>query len=180
MKRMWLVLFVVIFAVLFLFPKSASAQATTTCDACGYCQNLDPSKIPGNWSTCAQCLYGTDDPNQTLSTEPDKNKSYTVFGCLQMGAACNTTSDPDCVAKAGAANFANFLLRFFTTIVGGIAFLAMIFGGAKVMLAKGDPDAMREGKRYVYGAIMGLIVVTMSVLIVKIIGGNLLQIPYLQ
>lgn len=170
----------VIFGAVLLFPRVSRAQATTTCDACGYCQNLDPAKVPGNWSTCAECLYGTDDPNQTLSQEPNKNKSYTVFGCLQMGVACDTGSDPDCVAKSGAASFANFFLRFFTTLVGGIAFLTMVFGGVKVMLAKGDPDAMREGKRYVYGAILGLIVVTMSVLIVKIVGGNLLQIPYLQ
>jgi len=49
-----------------------------------------------------------------------------------------------------------------------------------VMLARGDVDAMREGKRYVYGAILGLIVVVSSVLIVKIIGGSILQIPFLQ
>jgi len=180
MKRFFWLWFGFFLGVVLLFPKLSQAQPTATCDACGYCQNLDESQVPGNWSACAQCLYSTTDPNETLSRESDKNKSYTVFGCLQMGAACDTSSDPDCVAKSGAASFANFFLNFFTTIVGGIAFLAMVFGGIKVMFAKGDPEAMREGKRYVYGAILGLIVVTMSVLIVKIIGGNLLQIPYLQ
>jgi hypothetical protein len=179
MKRFWWVQFIIFVWMILLLPGVSRAQSRSTCDACGYCLN-NQTNVPGNWEVCAQCLYGTNDPEKTLTSEPDRNKSYTVFGCLQMGAACDTASDPDCVAKSGAANFANFFLSFFTTIVGGIAFLTMVFGGAKVMLAKGDPDAMREGKRYVYGAILGLVVVTMSVLIVKIIGGNLLQIPYLQ
>lgn len=153
------------------------AQAKYTCDACGYCQN---GEAPDNWQNCAQCLYGVADPNQTLNMEPLGDKAYTVFGCLQVGVSCDETIDPDCSTKAGAASFANFFLSFFTTIIGGLALLAMLFGGAKVMLARGDPDAIREGKRYVYGAILGLIVVASSVLIIKIIGGSLLQIPFLQ
>ena len=173
-----LVLLLALIVVISRFSTlSSPVFAQTTCDVCGYCQNSEP---PGNWESCAKCLYGTNDPNTTLTSEPDLNKSYTVFGCLQVGADCDTASDSDCVAKAGAASFANFFLNFFTTIIGGISFLAMIIGGSKVMLARGDTDAIREGKRYVYGAILGLIVVVSSVLIVKIIGGSLLQIPFLQ
>lgn len=165
-----------LFVLLFLLiVQTVSAQ--TTCDNCGYCQNSDP---PGNWESCATCLYGAADPNVTLNSQPLPNKSYTVFGCLELGAVCDTAADPDCVAKAGAASFTNIFLNLFNLIVGALSFLAMIYGGARVMLARGDPDAMREGKRYVYGAILGLIVVVSAVLIVKIIGANLLQIPYLQ
>ncbi|OGK64366.1 hypothetical protein A2313_01305 [Candidatus Roizmanbacteria bacterium RIFOXYB2_FULL_41_10] len=176
MKRLFL-LFIVALIIGVFFGKVQLVKAQTTCDVCGYCQNSEP---PASWETCAQCLYGTNDPNVTLSSDPDSGKAYTVFGCLQIGANCDVATDPDCVAKAGAASFANFFLNFFTTIIGGLAFMAMLFGGAKVMLARGDVDAMREGKRYVYGAILGLIVVVSSVLIVKIIGGSILQIPFLQ
>lgn len=165
-------------ALVLIMSYGSIAKAQTTCDVCGYCQNME--QAPASWESCAQCLYNTNDPNVTLANDPDSSKAYTVFGCLQIGANCDTDLDPDCLTKAGAASFANFFLNFFTTIIGGLSFLAMLFGGAKVMLARGDVDAMREGKRYVYGAILGLIVVVSSVLIIKIIGGSMLQIPFLQ
>ncbi len=163
--------------------RSASVKAQNykyTCDACGYCQYADNSQPPGNWEACTQCLYGSNNLEVTLNNDPDPNKAFTVFGCLQVGANCDVNSDPECMTKAGAASFANFFLNFFTTIIGALAFLVMLYGGFRVLMARGDPDAMREGKRYVYGAILGLIIVFGSVLIIKIIGGSLLQIPFLQ
>lgn len=171
------------FFLVFVLGKSTVVMAQTykyTCDACGYCQYANNAQPPGNWESCAQCLYDSTDPSITLNNDPNPNKAFTVFGCLQVGASCDTSTDPDCLTKAGAASFANFFLNFFTTIIGALAFLAMLFGGIRVITARGDPDAMREGKRYVYGAILGLIVVVGSVLIIKIIGGSLLQIPFLQ
>ena len=168
---------ILIIGVIGLSLSTSPVYGQTTCDVCGYCSNSEP---PSNWESCAQCLYGPENLDKTLNMDPDLNKSYTVFGCLQVGADCDTDVDPDCVAKAGAATFANFFLNFFTAIIGGLSFLVMIFGGGKVILARGDPNAIAEGKRYVYGAILGLIVVASSVLIVKIIGGSLLQIPFLQ
>jgi len=160
---------------------AVKAQYKYTCDACGYCQNTEDA-TPSNWSACAKCLYNINEDiptGETLNMEHDSSKAYTVFGCLEISAGCDPDTDPDCT-KSGAINFVNFFLNFFTLIVGGLSFMTMLYGGAKVMLARGDPDAMNEGKRYVYGAILGLIVVASSVLIVKIIGGSLLQIPFLE
>lgn len=177
MKRVFLL------SVIFTFflvsgAKLAPVTAQPTCDACGYCRNS--TKYPDNWEPCAQCLYNTIDKTTVLNADnPLPNKAFTIFGCLELEKNCDP-ADPECIAKSGSAGFASILLNFFVTLMGGMAFFVLVFGGLKVMLAKGDPDAMREGKRYVYGAILGLIVVAMSVFIVKFVGGNLLQLPYLQ
>ena len=178
MKRILWVWLLILSLFALVGSKSLVKAQTYTCDACGYCQNNQ--EPPSNWISCAQCLYNSEDPNITLASDPDPHKAYTVFGCLELGAACDTATNPDCATTAGAASFTNFFLNFFTTVIGGLAFLVMLFGGAKVLMARGDPDAMNEGKRYVYGAILGLIVVASSVLIVKLVGGSLLQIPFLQ
>lgn len=176
MNRILLVWLLLLSLLVIMGSKSFVVAQTYTCDACGYCQNGEP---PSNWINCAQCLYDSDDPNVTLASDPNPNKAYTVFGCLEMGSGCDPTIGSDCTTE-GAASFTNFFLNFFTTVIGGLAFLVMLFGGVKVLMARGDPDAMSEGKRYVYGAILGLIVVASSVLIVKLVGGSLLQIPFLQ
>lgn len=167
-------LLILIISLLFLIPAPTRAQ--NTCDLCGYCQGTEP---PADWNKCAQCLYEEDDPNITLQKSPNLDRSYTVFGCIDLGGGC-VPGDQDCATKAAAASLVNFFIRFLTGAVAGIAFLAIVYGGAKVMLARGDPEAIREGKRYVYGAVLGLMVVLFSVFIVKFVGGTILQIPYLQ
>jgi hypothetical protein len=171
MKRIG-VIFIVLLVLFILIGERSLVEARNTCDACGYC---DRQPTPGNWQKCAECLYPKD--SDTLTISPYPKKVFTVFGCLELGTNC-PENDPDCVAEAGASFFTKTILNLFRFAVGGLSFLAILFGGLKVILARGDTDAVREGKRYVYGAILGLIVVMFSVLIVKIIGYDLLQIPF--
>ncbi len=121
--------------------------------------------MPSNWQQCAKCIYPqVQTPDQALSAEPNIDRAYTVFGCIETNAS----------------GFANFFMNFITSVVSGVAFLGIIYGGAQVILARGDKDRIQEGKRYVYGSIIGLLVVVFSVFIIKTIGGSILKIPYLQ
>jgi hypothetical protein len=153
-----------VFLLLFLFVNSnlALAQTPVTCDLCGLCTGQDKSAVQ-NWDSCAQCLYGTDNPNDTLSgvAAPLDDQTFTVFGCV----------------KTNAGGFTNFFMNFLSSIVGGLGFLGIIYGAVKVMLARGDKDAIREGKRYVYGSILGILVVLFSVFIVRTIGVTILNVP---
>jgi hypothetical protein len=147
-------------AVFLFIALPASAQ--NTCDLCGYCQKASK---PANWDACAKCIYpGVTDPNIALSKKPNENKAYTVFGCVE------TT----------AGGFSSFFMRFISTVVSGIAFLGIIYGGLKVITARGDKEAVTEGKRYVYGSILGLLLVLFSVFIIRTIGGTILKLPFIQ
>jgi len=200
-------LFIIVFVLLvgLFLPRMAFAQETggATCDACGRCaNNTDVMSASGqkNWESCVQCLYSPElYPEDNLNTEeiiakpeiarslmstldppPGTNSVFTVFGCVQMANSCDEEADPGCSAKVAAGSFASFFMNFITITVSGLAFLGILFGGLKIMLARGDKDAVGEGKRYVYGAILGLLVVVFSVFIIRTIGFTILGIPYFE
>jgi hypothetical protein len=108
-------------------------------------------------------MYPTLSANTFIAT-PDPGYAFTVFGCVQ------TTS----------GGFTNFFINFATSVIAGLGFLGMLYGAVKVMLARGDPAALTEGKRYIYGSILSVLVVLFSVFIVKIVGGTILKIPFMQ
>jgi hypothetical protein len=69
------------------------------------------------------------------------------------------------------------LISFAIGIAGGIAFLLIIFGGLRIILSSGNPEAMNEGKEIVSSAIAGLMLIIFSVFILRLIGVSILQIP---
>lgn len=143
-------------------------SAQQVCESCGYCEELTP---PANWDKCATCLYPGvvgRTPSSILglgvSITPALDKAYTVFGCV------GTTQ----------GGFVDFLVSFLSSLSVGIAFLGIIYGGIKVMLARGNPEELNEGRRYIYGAIVGLLVVFFAVFLVRIVGKDILKLPFLQ
>ena len=66
------------------------------------------------------------------------------------------------------------MLRAGASIVGGIAFLLIIFGGFKVMTSQNDPERLQSGKNVISAAVIGLAFVLFSVIILKVIGVDVL------
>jgi len=159
----------IFFSRLFSLP----VLAQSTCEICGYCEG---KSLPSNWGNCVQCLYPaeqqaivTEAPERALLIAPtifatSGDKAYTVFGCV------STTQ----------SGFIDFFANFLTSLVVGLAFLGILWGGLKVMTARGDREALEEGKRYIYGSIAGLLIVFFATFIVKTIGIQILKIPFLQ
>jgi len=73
---------------------------------------------------------------------------------------------------------ATFVLNIALSTVGGIAMLMIAYGGFKVLTASGDPKAVMEGRETITSAVAGLVLVLFSVAILKIVGFNVLGIPY--
>lgn len=166
MRRVFCTIILVLSVFLFAAAPAVMAQTEqTTCDLCGKCTDiyLNPQPTPGNWSQCATCLYGGTGVN-TLTTAPNPDKAFTILGCIQTSSG----------------GFTSFFVNLLTSIMSGVAFLGIVFGGIKIMLARGNHDELIEGRRYVYGSVLALLVVLFAVFIVKIIGGTILKIPYMQ
>jgi len=75
------------------------------------------------------------------------------------------------------SKFITWLLNSAINIVGGIAFLLILFGSFKVATSSGNPENLNEGKEIIFAAIAGLLFIILSVVLLKIIGGDILQIP---
>jgi|SRR3989344_2694710 len=171
---------------LFIFTPFVFGQATPTpasrfaaCDLCGYCP---PDKLPSTWEKCRQCLYpaASTDPmtNQTLLIDPGTNtgptphqgRQYTVIGCIKTDLT--SFSEP-----GAAASVVQILLNVIFGMVGGIAFLYLIYGSFVVLTSQAEPERINYGKRLIYGAIIGLIFSLSSVFIVNFLASGILRIP---
>lgn len=161
---------VVMVAVIFVMPKASHAQFA--CDVCGLCQTS--TAVPGNWASCTKCMYDyngsaptafpVDGTFTTLANQPKKEKSYTALGCIE--------SSP--------GKFSEFIIRLMANLITGIGILGIVYGGLKVMMARGDKSAVQEGKMYVVSAIAAILIVNFAALIVKFAGENILQLPFFR
>jgi len=170
---------------LLVFPHVVFGQTATpatryaACDLCGYCP---PDRLPSTWEKCRQCLYpsASTDPttNQTLLIDsgtntgptPYQGRQYTVIGCIKTDLT--SFSEP-----GAAASVVQILLNVIFGMVGGIAFLYLIYGSFVVLTSQAEPERINYGKRLIYGAIIGLIFSLSSVFIVNFLASGILRIP---
>lgn len=185
MKRVFLGVFLILFLLLFGHFPSVFAQTPTpagrfaVCDLCGYCQGNPP---PSSWNKCAECLYGVinGDPtsNATLKIDPATNlpqkalpgKMYTQLGCIG-------TNLGGFQQQGAAAGVVQILLNVIFSIVGGLAFLSLIYGSFIILTSQADPERLNYGKRVVYGAIIGVIFTFSAVFLVNLLASGILKIP---
>ncbi len=174
MKKVFIGLLLVL---LFLsFHKIVYSQRYAACDLCGYCP---PDNPPDSWTSCAKCLYNTDgnptdkqtlliDPTTNLPPTPYPGHQYTMIGCITTNGFQQ---------EGAAASVVQVILNIIFSIVGGIAFIYLIYGSFIVATSQSDPEKLNYGKRLIGGAIIGLIFTLASAFIVNIITSGVLKIP---
>jgi len=94
----------------------------------------------------------------------NNNGVWTALGCI--------STDPQAFIKD--------FLSIAMGIAGGIALLLMIYGAFLVSVSAGDPKKAEEGKEIITGTIAGLLFIIFSVVLLKLIGVDILQIPGLS
>lgn len=85
-----------------------------------------------------------------------------------------------CIPIDTPTNFIQWFLPNLLMIVGGIAFLMMIFGGFQIITAGGDPQKVKAGQQMFSSAIAGLLFAIFSLFILRLVGVQILRIPDLQ
>jgi hypothetical protein len=76
-----------------------------------------------------------------------------------------------------ATDFTAWLLSATFLIAGGITFLLMLFGSLNILLSSGDEKKVLLGYEIISSAVEGLIFITLSLFILRLIGIQLLGIP---
>lgn len=199
MKKIFVLL--ILFTSFFLIQGNRDqtyAIRYTSCDQCGLC--VTPSsaaapdgilgEVPGNWPGCRACLY----PG-TTTFPPDQRKTliipdtadanglpinipptvepghyYTAVGCL-------TTNVGDFSKPGAAAGVITPILNMMFSLAGGIAFLYLMYGAFLILTSRGDFEQLNQGKRTVYGSIVGLIFTLSSVFVINLLANGVLKIP---
>ncbi len=122
--------------------------------------------------TCFESNYsfspsaGTDfpkPPNSGSSITGSCGEAYidTAIGCVPYG---------DKNALIG------FILRWGLGIGGGIAFLLLLVAGFQITTSRGDPNKLKAGQELMTSAIAGLLLLIFSLVILRIIGFDILNI----
>jgi hypothetical protein len=175
MKKLCALLFLV---TLFLFKNGTVAAQdlpSANCDVCGYCQGVTPvppyRNPPSDWAKCRDCMYPelkglAAESNQTLEgpqgvPTPALDNHYTVVGCISTQPGKFTTQ----------------LSNIFFSLIGGVAFLFLLYGAALIAMSRSDYEKLNQGKRIVFGAIAGLLFVLFATFIIRVIAVNILKIP---
>ncbi len=182
MVRRYIGVFLFLLVLCTILPKvsfAATSPSYATCDMCGYCP---PSPPPTNWKNCVECLYPniTPDPStkDTLKIDPKTNlppaiakgRQYTIIGCIKtdLGSFSN---------EGAAQSLVSVLLSLIFEIVGGVAFLYLLYGSFLITTSQADEQRLSKGKNIVHSAIIGLVFSLLSVFIIKILAANILKIP---
>ncbi len=106
-------------------------------------------------------------PNET-------NVSGTDIFC-DKGDGINTAIG--CIPITGGNAFVEWLFPKLLGIMGGIAFLLMLYGGFLVLTSTGNPEKLKAGQETITSAIAGLVFAIFSLFILRLIGIEILHIP---
>ncbi len=182
MKKILLFL-VSIFVFSFFTQPAFSADRFAACDLCGLCQvdKVIQSK-PQNWESCRKCLYpdANADPNSmdtlkidtstNIGPTPHEGRQYTMIGCIKTDLGSFSE-------EGAAAGVVQTLLNVLFAVIGGIAFLYLVYGSFIVLTSQAAPERLNYGKRLIYGAIIGVVFTLTSAFIVNFVASGILKLP---
>jgi len=69
------------------------------------------------------------------------------------------------------------LFTTFTGILGAFIFFCVVSNGIKIMSSRGNPEAMKKGQEAITSCVVGFVVLALSVIFLKIVGVDILQLP---
>lgn len=140
-------IFLLIPIVFLLTARPVFSQATSQ-QICDLCGSCVGQPLPQDYDQCKEC-------------NDKKDHTWSIFGCIP------TTEQ----------GFVQAILRIFTSIVGGLSFLSLLYGGGVILASRGNPEQLNTGKSIVVSSIGGLLLVVMAIFILQLIGGGFFDLP---
>jgi hypothetical protein len=90
------------------------------------------------------------------------------------GQICTDLGD---VSTASPLEFVSNIYGIGLGLIGGVALLAIIYGGYLILSSQGEPRKIQDGKQYIFYAIIGMFMAFAGFAIYGVIGGSVLKIP---
>lgn len=141
------------------------------CQACNFCRPSVPPiltytpipPLPDLTPLCEQ-VGTTDDFQKKCKDCVERDKGmWTAIGCLPVGGLEVFLRD--------------YLFTFGIGIAGGIAFLYFLYGTFLFLTSAGNAETVAQAKEIIVSALSGLLFIIFSILLLKIVGGDILRIP---
>lgn len=138
---------------------------------------IDPNtgEIITPWGCKCTCAR-TSTPYDPCKNLPDRVPDSEQFKCYECYIRDRTWTALGCIPSQ-PADFIKTLIRIGFGIGGGIAFLFMVMGVIKILTSQGNPETLNDGRGMITSAIAGLLLIIFSVIVLKIIGVDILELP---
>lgn len=85
-----------------------------------------------------------------------------------------------CIPIDSGISFVEWFLPRLLGIMGGIAFLLMLYGAFLMITSSGDADKVKAGQETITSALAGLIFAIFALFILRLVGIEILEIPGLK
>ena len=167
-------------AFLFFFISPVQAVCSPTSAGCGTgqysCSVTRPNGTPARYCCSNQ---------PECTTLKNSASSGSLPGAVQSGAL-KVNPEGNCSGGIDTAlgcipydtkGFTAALLGFLAGIVGLIALIVMIIATIMVMTGGSNPEQVKKGKELFTGGVTGLFFIIFSVTILRIIAGDIIQLP---
>ncbi len=103
-----------------------------------------------------------------------------IFCDAGSGSGSGINTAIGCIPIDSPESFIRWFLPALVGLVGGIAFLLMVYGAIQIITSAGDPQKIKGGQETITSAIIGLIFTIFSLFLLRLIGVEILHIPGLQ
>ena len=107
------------------------------------------------YNACKNCVKGEGEYK-------DNPGAWTAIGCLPTNIS---------------SLFKKYIFTIGLGLAGGIGFLLIVWGAFTILISGGNPEAINRGREIIVSAIAGLLLIIFSVLILRIIGVDIIQLP---
>lgn len=128
------------------------------------------------WTCYCECSRTGGVPYDPCKNLPDSALDSEQFKCYECYIQDRTWTALGCIPSQ-PADFIKTLIRIGFGIGGGIAFLFMVVGVIKILTSQGNPETLNDGRGMITSAIAGLLLIIFSVIVLKIIGVDILELP---
>jgi len=138
-----------------------TASASITDPSCKCVATASSSAVPGVKDLCDRYIHTASDVGPCVSCA-NSGGYYSGFGCIPL-------------------NLSEFISRYILGtgigLAGGIAMLCIMYSAFRMQTSQGNPEAIKKAQENLTSCITGLILIIFSVLILRIIAGDILRIP---
>jgi hypothetical protein len=116
-------------------------------------------------------LNPTPNANAPLNT-PQSGRVFTDLGCISVNTEGHTFTDPN-----ASVDVLQILLRFITSITGGVGVILIMVAGVRLIISRGDPEKIREAKKTLTNVVLGVLFALFALFIFQFFAVQVLRIP---
>lgn len=86
------------------------------------------------------------------------------------------TTDLGCI-PTDPVGFSSRLYGIGLGLIGGVALLAIIYGGYLILSSQGEPGQLQKGKSYIYSAITGIVLALLGYALYQVLATRVIKLP---